>query len=77
MAGVSDLLDALHAAQDQLEAVFKRLVELVHATAEAPRMPNYERAEDQLRVALRAAAGAEKALRRRLQLARERAHRRS
>jgi hypothetical protein len=75
-SGITELLVSVKRAEDALEAALKQLAALVRATAEPPLMPNYARAEDQLRTALRAAAGAEKALRRRLQIARQRAVRR-
>jgi hypothetical protein len=74
--GIMELLALVKEVEDRLQGALKQLDGLVRATAEAPLMPNYERAGDQLRTALRATAGAEKALRRRLQIARQRASRR-
>jgi hypothetical protein len=75
-SGITELLASVKEVEDRLQSALKQLTELVRATAEAPLMPNYERAGAQLRTALRAASGAEKALRRRLQLARQRSARR-
>jgi hypothetical protein len=75
-SGITELLESVKRAEDALDAALKQLGTLVRATAEPPLMPNYARAEDQLRTASRAAAGAETALRRRLQIARQRAVRR-
>jgi hypothetical protein len=74
--GLTDLLALVGEVEHRLQAALGRLEQLVRATAEPPLMPNYERAGDQLRTALRSTMGAAKALRRRLQIARQRDARR-
>jgi hypothetical protein len=72
---ISKVMAALEAAERELQAALHRLSAVVLSVA--PATPNYCRAEDQLRIAVRAAAGAQEVLRRRLELKRERGFRNS
>ena len=71
LAGIEETLARVDELADALQSVLKGLVALMRATAEAPLMPNYQRAEEQLRTALNATLGAQKSLHRRLELRRK------
>ena len=71
LEGIEEALAQVAEVSGALQEALKRLAALVRATAEPPLMPNYQRAEEQLRTALNATLGAEKSLRRRLDLRRK------
>jgi hypothetical protein len=69
-AGIEEMLARAEEAAATLQALLKSLAGQVRATDEPPLMPNYQRAEEQLRIALNATLGAQRSLRRRLDLRR-------
>ena len=71
LAGIVEMLGQTDEVAAKLEAVLKALAGHVRATAEPSLMPNYQRAEEQLRTALNATLGARRSLRRRLDLRRK------
>jgi hypothetical protein len=71
MAGIEEMLVRAEEAAATLEGLLKSLAGQMRATAEPPLMPNYQRAEEQLRTAVNALLGARKSLRRRLDLRRQ------
>jgi hypothetical protein len=71
LAGIEETLQQVEEVSGALQTLLKSLAGLMRATAAPPFMPNFQRAEEQLRTALNATVGAQKSLRRRLDLRRK------
>jgi hypothetical protein len=71
LAGIEEMLAQAAEVVATLQSLLKSLAGQMRATAEPPLMPNYQRAEEQLLTALNATLGAQKSLRRRLELRRK------
>lgn len=70
ISALEEALQTLEAAMEGLKLVLRHVARGAREAAEKPLMPHYERAEEQLRVALNAAAGATKSIQRRLDMRR-------
>ena len=71
IAALQDALGALGEAQEALALALRHVERGAREASEPPLMPNYVRAEEQLRTALNAAAGAVKSVQRRLDMRRK------
>lgn len=68
IAALQDALGVLGTAVDTLRLAMRHVARGAKEAAEPPLMPNYERAEEQLRTAINATSGAAKSVQRRLDM---------
>ena len=71
IAALQDALVALAEAEETLRLALRHVERGAREASEPPLMPNYVRAQEQLRTALNAAAGAGKSVQRRLDMRRK------
>jgi hypothetical protein len=71
IAALQDAIDVLGTSAEGLRLALRHVARGAREASEPPLMPNYARAEEQLRMALNATAGATRSVQRRLDMRRK------